>query len=103
VRDRATVRPARHQDHVGAQGADSLDLLVLLAPIVHGDDVHDDRARAQGRPLGRLGAHGLDDARDGHLQTAARRRCAEVQVYAAAVGPLGRDDLAVLVQNRVSR
>ena len=71
VRDGTAVRSAGHKHHVRTQVADALDLLPVLAPVVHRDDVHDDSARSERRALRALRAHALDDARDRHLQAAA--------------------------------
>ncbi len=50
----AAVDAAGEQDHVGAEVADAVDLLVREAPVVGGDDVHDDGAGAEGGALGAL-------------------------------------------------
>jgi hypothetical protein len=46
VRDRAAVRAARQQHNIGAQLAQPLNFLVVFAPVVDGDDIHDDCACA---------------------------------------------------------
>ena len=86
ARRRASIVPAvdaaGEQDHVGAQVADALDLLVGQAAVVGGDDVHDDRAGAERGALGALGGHRLDHAGDHHLQAAAGARGRDVDVDA---------------------
>ena len=94
VGGRAAVGAAGDQDHVRAQLADALDLVVRAALVVGGDDVHHDRPGPQRRAFGALGGHLPDHARHEHLQAAAGAGRGDIEVTAGvALG--GLDDPAV--------
>ncbi len=87
VRDRAAIRAAAQQDHVGAQGADAGYLLVRQAAVVGGDHVHHDGAGPEGGLLCALSGHCLDGACHQHLKPAAGAAGGDIDVHTAlAVG-----------------
>ena len=80
VRDRSAVRAAAHQNHVGAQLTQPFHALKLFASVVYGNDIYDDRARAEGGALGGFRAHRFHDTGHRHLQSASCRRRGEIQI-----------------------
>ncbi len=65
------VCAAGDEHHVGTQAADAFDLLPVLPPVVHRDNVHDDGPGAKSGTLRALRAHRLHDPGHRHLQSAA--------------------------------
>ncbi len=71
------VNAAGHKNHVGAQLANALDLLIGKSPVVNGDDIHNDGTCAKRGTLGAFGGHLLNYASHHHLQTTAGAACGE--------------------------
>ena len=67
---RAAVFATGHEDHVRAQVTDTLDLLVVHALVVAGDQVHHDGACAKGCTFCTLTGHGSHHTGHHHLQSA---------------------------------
>ena len=95
VADRAAVGAARHQQHVRPQSPDALHLLVILAAVIHGDHVHDDRAGPECGPLRALRAHRLHHSGNRHLQPAAGGGSGEVEIRPRPVIAALAEHLAV--------
>ena len=102
VGDRAAVRPAGHQNHVGPHRANTLDLFMRQPAVVRREHVDDDRARPERGPLRAFAGHVLHHPGHHHLQPAARAAGGDVDIHArlriALRGTVGRNDL-VAVEN----
>ena len=80
------VGAPRNQHHVGPELPDPVDLLVGEAAVIGGQNVHDDGAGAQGRPLGAGGRHLPDHTRHHHLQAAAGTGSRDIKIATFTAG-----------------
>ena len=96
--DRATVRPAGHQDHVRPHRPNALDLFMRQPAVVRRQHIDDNGARPKRGPLRAFPRHILHHPGHHHLQPAARAAGGDVDVDTGLRVATGRDD-PVAVQN----
>ncbi len=97
--DGAAVNASGHKNHVWAQLANALNLLVGKSIIIDGDDVHDDSTRSKGSTLSALRAHLFDNAGHHHLEAAARAAGREIDICTYLIITLGRDDAVFVLES----
>ena len=96
------VNLAGDQNHVRTELPDAFDALVGQPAVVEGDDVHHDRAGAQGGPFGAFGRHRPDHSGHHHLQSSPGAGGGNIEI-APLLATGGAYDPALGVQQLAAR